>query len=75
MDDTFFQTTVKEADGKYKKKHLKNLQLREASNPAEGGYALPYIYNNFEWNHCTELGVSFRPVYDAVTELRKSGQG
>ena len=72
MDDTFFQTTVKEADGKYKKKHLKNLQLREASNPAEGGYALPYIYNNFEWNHCTELGVSFRPVYDAVTELRKS---
>jgi len=37
---------------------LSNEEILKAANPYSGG--LPYIYDNFEWPHCDELGVNMR---------------
>ena len=30
--------------------------------PASGSYAMPYVYEDFDWEHCAELGILFASV-------------
>ena len=42
-----------------------NRELIKLFNPSEN--ALPFIYDNFEWPHCTPLGYDFKDFYDPRT--------
>jgi hypothetical protein len=58
-DLTFSQTVhADRATGRYQKEHLSNEEVRRVVSPAE--YSAPYIYEHFEWAHCSELGVHFK---------------
>lgn len=59
-DLTFWKTVVQEKSGSYASHHLTNAEVREAILPRSGTYAVPYIYDSFEWDHCRELGVHFK---------------
>ena len=44
-------------EGNYTDTYLTNTDLYTYSHPEN--YALPYIYDNFDWDHCTEAGFNF----------------
>ena len=72
---TFSTVVMNTTSGEYEERHLTNQQVRESTNPTswalletteswdyttiQPGYAMPYVYNHFEWRHCSELGVEF----------------
>lgn len=47
-------------DSTFERKYHTNLEVREAMNPSS--YGLPYIYQHFEWEHCEQLGYSFKTL-------------
>jgi hypothetical protein len=61
-DLTFwYSVSLDASDGVYRRKHLTNEELRERMRPDQ--YTLPYIYNNFDWPHCSAQGYSFPSAY------------
>ncbi|CAM9515381.1 unnamed protein product [Scytosiphon promiscuus] len=44
---------------------LQNRQLIKLFDPSEN--ALPFIYDNFEWSHCEDLGFDFSDFFDTST--------
>lgn len=60
-DLTFWKSVTMGADGSFSAEYLTNEELRNAMLPTDG-YALPYVYNSFEWKHCDELGDVFPKV-------------
>ena len=56
----------------YVKKHLTNEEVRSSISPLASksdasidqlsSYSIPYIYEHFDWKHCADLGVVFKPV-------------
>ena len=66
-DLTYWKSVNKDAaTGAYSASYLTNIEVRDKSMPVTGDYALPYIYDHFEWDHCAELGVNFREVPEAI---------
>jgi hypothetical protein len=62
-DTTYFQATVWDEYNKvYVRKHLTNVEMRNSINPTEKFYRMSYLYNHFEWAHCSELGVDFAKI-------------
>ena len=62
-DITFWATvSVDSATGEYIKSYLTNQEVQAAALPRSSKYALPYIYNHFQWSHCSEVGVAFKEV-------------
>ena len=62
-DLTFWKTVhYDETTGTYMKHHLTNEEVRDNLLPATGNYGAPYIYNNFKWDHCENVGVYFKEV-------------
>ena len=75
---TFATTVMNKGNSKFERRHLTNQQMRESTNPTkwaleetsesedfatiQPGYAMPYVYNHFEWDHCANLGVNFKKV-------------
>lgn len=59
-DLTFWKTIVKEDNGTYVEKYRSNTEVRYAANPKH--YGLPYIYDNFRWEHCDSSKIYF-PEY------------
>lgn len=54
-----YEIQVKNSDsGIFEYNQLSNAELLAAANPSLG--MMPYIYDNFEWKHCSELGVKMR---------------
>ena len=61
-DLTFSTVVTRTESGSYTNEYITNMQLRTALTPTS--YAVPYIYNNFKWEHCNDLdlGVTFPDV-------------
>jgi len=59
-DLTFFQSlSYNTSSSKFVSQYLTNRELLDAINPL-GDYAMQYIYDNFEWEHCSEVyGIDF----------------
>jgi hypothetical protein len=38
---------------------LTNKHIHDATNPAYANYSMSYIYSDFNWNHCENIGQSF----------------
>eukprot|EP00903_Cladosiphon_okamuranus_P011690 g10995.t1 len=55
--------------GKKAPNTLRNRMLVKLFDPSEN--ALPFIYDNFEWSHCADMGYDFSDFFD--TETMKSG--
>ncbi|CBJ33496.1 tyrosinase [Ectocarpus siliculosus] len=55
--------------GKKAPNTMKNRMLIKLFDPSEN--ALPFIYDNFEWSHCSEMGYDFSDFFD--TSTMKSG--
>lgn len=56
-DLTAWNSVSRSEDGTYTKKMLTNYQVRTATTPRT--YAQPYIYQDFEWEHCKAVGFDF----------------
>ena len=57
-DVALFYTMTKNDDtGLYEKMRLSNQQLFTKINPND--YRMPYIYDSFEWDHCSDSGYTF----------------
>lgn len=63
-DVTFFRSTHKTEEGAWVQTHLTNWEVRQ-SQMVKGTYGLPYLYNHYEFDHCAEIGVTFKSVEDA----------
>lgn len=62
-DLTFWQTVSFDSTEKiYKKSYRTNQEVRNAVLAGTSDYLLPYIYDNFEWSHCEDIGVHFAKV-------------
>ena len=59
-DITFWATTVKSESGGYTSAYRSNQEVREALNVAS--YQMPYVYDNFDWEHCESSGYSFKQL-------------
>merc|ERR1711988_204784 len=48
-------------DGYFRSRHYSNQELYTVADPARisGNYSLPYVYEHFEWPHCTTQGFAF----------------
>ena len=57
VDMTLFATSLLQDDGTYSRAYLSNQELAVATSPAS--YQMSYIYDNFEWSHCSDVGVEF----------------
>lgn len=58
-DLTFWKSAYYDDEvGGYKTEYLTNGEIFRIINP--NTYSAPYIYDNFEWDHCAEAGVSFK---------------
>jgi hypothetical protein len=65
--DLTFSSVITRDEGVYKSTYVTNYELRSALTPDT--YSVPYIYNNFEWEHCNSLeGVS--TYFPSVSESR-----
>lgn len=60
-DVTFWKSVVKSTDGSWKQTHLTNEEVLKVVLPS-GNYSVPYIYDNFLWDHCKKVGVDFKVV-------------
>jgi hypothetical protein len=58
-DRSFFSTVVKKGD-QFVKAWLTGEELRNALLPSTSDYAMPYVYDNFKWEHCDADGFDFR---------------
>ena len=54
--------SLDEATGGYVKSYLTNQEVQAAALPRSSKYALPYIYDHFRWDHCSDVGVDFKSV-------------
>lgn len=66
-DSTYFQVTARSGMKErtaYGTKYMSNFEAFRAVTPQEGIYKMPYLYNHFEWAHCSEIGWDFKKVYD-----------
>ena len=61
-DLTYWATVSLDSTGAYVKSYLTNQEVQAAALPRSSDYSLPYIYNHFEWSHCSEVGVDFKAV-------------
>ena len=69
-DLTLWPTTYENDQGDFVTTHLSNGELLRYSNPTDDAeYRLPYIFDNFAWEHCEEQGFAFRTIGDASREL------
>ena len=60
-DLTFWKVVSQDIDsGEYHKSHYTNQEVREFLLPQSNSYTLPYIYDNFKWEHCDALGIHFK---------------
>ena len=41
---------------------LLNQELRNKILPSTEAYGMPYIYDNFLWEHCDSVGVHFKKI-------------
>eukprot|EP00640_Fibrocapsa_japonica_P000537 CAMPEP_0113952822 /NCGR_PEP_ID=MMETSP1339-20121228/90638_1 /TAXON_ID=94617 /ORGANISM="Fibrocapsa japonica" /LENGTH=1284 /DNA_ID=CAMNT_0000961487 /DNA_START=143 /DNA_END=3997 /DNA_ORIENTATION=- /assembly_acc=CAM_ASM_000762 len=46
-------------DGDDYKKQYTNLQMYTAINPTQANFSLPFVYDQFKWDHCVEEGYDF----------------
>ena len=53
----FYTMTKNDYTGLYEKMRLSNQQLFAKINPND--YRMPYIYDHFEWGHCSDSGCTF----------------
>ena len=63
-DLTVGTSVVRQTDGTYQALLMTNEEALGAVTPGDG-YAVPYVYSDFEWKHCevaSEGGVSFPSV-------------
>lgn len=56
-DLTAWHSVSRNEDGAYVKKMMTNEQVRTAATPRT--YSAPYIYQDFEWEHCKAVDVDF----------------
>eukprot|EP00622_Pseudochattonella_farcimen_P001562 FR736291.1.p1 GENE.FR736291.1~~FR736291.1.p1 ORF type:complete len:229 (+),score=24.49 FR736291.1:83-688(+) len=61
-DLTFWRGVYLDDTGKYVTAHKSNEETRVAVSPYTGNYMMPYIYDNFRWDHCNTTGVTFKSV-------------
>jgi len=61
-DLTFWRGVYLDNDGTYTTQHKSNEETRVAVSPYTGNYQMPYIYDNFLWEHCNSTGVVFKHV-------------
>ena len=62
-DVTYWRTAARDAtSGDYVQRYLTNEEVRTRVRPTNGSYGMPYVYNNFNWNHCETENVTFRTV-------------
>ena len=73
-DLTSFSVMYELEDGSgYSKEYLTNAELLEKLNPRS--YRMPYIYDNFDWDHCkTYYGYDFLAGAAAAEAARIEGQ-
>ena len=57
-DDAFASSV---GGGSFETRRVTNGEFFELSNPANLNYSLPYVYDNFEWDHCAAAGWAFEP--------------
>ena len=55
-DLTFWRGVYLDDTGKYVTAHKSNEETRVAVSPYTGNYMMPYIYDNFQWDHCNTTG-------------------
>jgi len=55
-DLTFWRGVFLDDTGKYVTAHKSNEETRVAVSPYTGNYMMPYIYDNFQWDHCNTTG-------------------
>mmetsp|Transcript_103653 Transcript_103653/g.297777 ORF Transcript_103653/g.297777 Transcript_103653/m.297777 type:complete len:715 (+) Transcript_103653:82-2226(+) len=55
-DLTFSDVITRSDDGSYTMDYVSNMELRTALSPST--YAVSYIYNDFEWEHCNDLDLA-----------------
>ena len=55
-------------EGNYTDTYLTNTDLYTYSHPEN--YALPYIYDNFDWDHCAKAGFDFATQSNVTTGSR-----
>jgi hypothetical protein len=62
-DLTFWRTVSYDSTtGAYVKSYLTNQELRNKILPSTEAYGMPYIYDNFLWEHCDSVGVHFKKI-------------
>ena len=61
-DLTFWKTTTSDAYGSYSSSYRTNEEVRISLNPDADDYAMPYIYDNFDWDHCADSPHAFKVV-------------
>jgi hypothetical protein len=61
-DKIAFFALQKNSDGNYERSLPTNKELLHAMSPANGDYAMPYVYENFDWEHCAKDGYVFPAV-------------
>ena len=57
FDLTPSRTLYERSDGSYVYEYLTNHEVLKMTHPRE--YQMPYIYDNFRWDHCEEEGYMF----------------
>ena len=57
FDLTPIETSYERPDGSYVLEQLSNHEILRMTHPRE--YQMPYIYDNFRWDHCEEEGYAF----------------
>ena len=57
FDLTPSRTLYERSDGSYVYEYLTNHEVLKMTHPRE--YQMPYIYDNFRWDHCEEEGYVF----------------
>jgi len=45
-----------------------NSEMLLGSDPSSYNYSMPYIYDNFQWDHCTDHWYSFDDLVDTLVE-------
>ena len=76
-DLTPSRTLYERSDGSYVYEYLTNHEVLKMTHPRE--YQMPYIYDNFRWDHCEEEGYMFPgapatedPTFDASSSPRNA---
>jgi len=63
-DKIAFSALTKDSSGNYARSLPTNKELLHSFSPANGGYAMPYVYEDFTWEHCELDGFRFPSVFD-----------